>query len=121
MTKQLPNTQDSQDHEESQQARLGSPAARSLLIFAVVAGLVAVGVRFVFRTHLPLTWDSVQFVLGVVDYDIVVHHPHPPGYFLYIHTAKLLGLVGLPPYLACLLYTSPSPRDRQKSRMPSSA
>ena len=24
-------------------------------------------------------------------------------------------------YCACLLYTSPSPRDRQKSRMPSSA
>ena len=24
-------------------------------------------------------------------------------------------------YYACLLYTSPSPRDRQKSRMPSSA
>ena len=24
-------------------------------------------------------------------------------------------------YQACLLYTSPSPRDRQKSRMPSSA
>ena len=27
-----------------------------------------------------------------------------------------LGLLGI-----CLLYTSPSPRDRQKSRMPSSA
>ena len=25
------------------------------------------------------------------------------------------------PYEFCLLYTSPSPRDRQKSRMPSSA
>ena len=25
------------------------------------------------------------------------------------------------PEIACLLYTSPSPRDRQKSRMPSSA
>ena len=25
------------------------------------------------------------------------------------------------PFNACLLYTSPSPRDRQKSRMPSSA
>ena len=24
-------------------------------------------------------------------------------------------------YMSCLLYTSPSPRDRQKSRMPSSA
>ena len=29
----------------------------------------------------------------------------------------MLGLM----LLACLLYTSPSPRDRQKSRMPSSA
>ena len=29
------------------------------------------------------------------------------------------GLIGL--YISCLLYTSPSPRDRQKSRMPSSA
>ena len=26
-----------------------------------------------------------------------------------------------PSVIACLLYTSPSPRDRQKSRMPSSA
>ena len=28
---------------------------------------------------------------------------------------------GMSPYSGCLLYTSPSPRDRQKSRMPSSA
>ena len=28
---------------------------------------------------------------------------------------------GYADYSACLLYTSPSPRDRQKSRMPSSA
>ena len=32
-----------------------------------------------------------------------------------------LGLAGPKFYLSCLLYTSPSPRDRQKSRMPSSA
>ena len=32
---------------------------------------------------------------------------------------KLRGVDLLP--LSCLLYTSPSPRDRQKSRMPSSA
>ena len=31
------------------------------------------------------------------------------------------GAVYLERYLTCLLYTSPSPRDRQKSRMPSSA
>ena len=31
-----------------------------------------------------------------------------------LHTARVIGAI-------CLLYTSPSPRDRQKSRMPSSA
>ena len=31
------------------------------------------------------------------------------------------GLVSTEPCWICLLYTSPSPRDRQKSRMPSSA
>ena len=37
--------------------------------------------------------------------------------FLYVG----LMIVNNEPYLICLLYTSPSPRDRQKSRMPSSA
>ena len=31
------------------------------------------------------------------------------------------GIIGLEVACTCLLYTSPSPRDRQKSRMPSSA
>ena len=35
---------------------------------------------------------------------------------LEIHPGTIYALVG-----PCLLYTSPSPRDRQKSRMPSSA
>ena len=33
---------------------------------------------------------------------------------------RLLRAAGVPLFV-CLLYTSPSPRDRQKSRMPSSA
>ena len=31
------------------------------------------------------------------------------------------GAIGLPVFATCLLYTSPSPRDLGKSRMPSSA
>ena len=34
---------------------------------------------------------------------------------------KFQDKFGLTDYQICLLYTSPSPRDRQKSRMPSSA
>ena len=56
-----------------------------------------------------------------------------PGRLLAVHlmhTALLAGWAGsmalyelaiFDPSDACLLYTSPSPRDRQKSRMPSSA
>ena len=33
----------------------------------------------------------------------------------------IVGRNGVGKSLLCLLYTSPSPRDRQKSRMPSSA
>ena len=40
--------------------------------------------------------------LGFDEMWLTEHHFHPYG-------------------MACLLYTSPSPRDRQKSRMPSSA
>ena len=31
------------------------------------------------------------------------------------------GVLKIEHFCSCLLYTSPSPRDRQKSRMPSSA
>ena len=43
------------------------------------------------------------------------------GKIKYYLERDLLGYGELDVLLSCLLYTSPSPRDRQKSRMPSSA
>ena len=43
-----------------------------------------------------------------------------PGVISRLDSAVIVGLTDLDLY-DCLLYTSPSPRDRQKSRMPSSA
>ena len=39
----------------------------------------------------------------------------------HIRSSAFLIMDGVTPDNDCLLYTSPSPRDRQKSRMPSSA
>ena len=57
--------------------------------------------------------------------DVMVIAPHPDDAELGMGGAILKMLsdglaVGILD-LTCLLYTSPSPRDRQKSRMPSSA
>lgn len=35
-------------------------------------------------------WDSVQFSLGLHEYSIAKHQPHPPGYPFYILMGKLL-------------------------------
>ena len=41
--------------------------------------------------------------------------------FIELHTGKYAELTGHEQHRDCLLYTSPSPRDRTRSRMPSSA
>ena len=48
---------------------------------------------------------------------VIVHAANPPGYR---HWGRLV-LPMLDNTIACLLYTSPSPRDQRGSRMPSSA
>jgi len=46
--------------------------------------------RVPFQSQLLYDHDSVQFALGMRAYDVYLHQPHPPGYFLYVHAAKLL-------------------------------
>ena len=50
-----------------------------------------------FLSRHPFHWDGAQFVLGVHDYSVVLHQPHPPGYPLFIGAAKLISFF-LSPY-----------------------
>ena len=67
-------------------------------------------------TVLEESRDVMQWALSQNDPDdwLDVQHRDPD------HTAAFLDALD-GPFKTCLLYTSPSPRDRQKSRMPSSA
>ncbi len=38
-------------------------------------------------------WDEALFCLGMQRYDVTMHHPHPPGFPVYIAMGKLLRLV----------------------------
>jgi hypothetical protein len=64
---------------------------------ALWAAATAVLARLPFAARRLWDHDSVQFALGVERYDLAAHHPHPPGYPLYIGILKLLAALGVDP------------------------
>ena len=61
-------------------------------------------------------WDRYQNALAEFNLTLSKLSPSPK-----IAEAKNNFARAIPEHLACLLYTSPSPRDQRGSRMPSSA
>lgn len=53
--------------------------------------LLTIITRVPFTSKLLYHGDSVQFALALEKYDITVHQPHPPGYFLYVMLGRLLN------------------------------
>jgi hypothetical protein len=43
-------------------------------------------------SKLLYSWDSVQCALALEKYDVTVHQPHPPGFFLYVMLGRLFNL-----------------------------
>jgi hypothetical protein len=69
---------------------LAAPAGSGLAVLAAVL-LVVAGVAAGHLTSLPTTLediDSVNFALGVRDFDPGQHRPHPPGYPVYVALGK---------------------------------
>ena len=96
--------------------RLESPWWLLLLILFPLIGWVR---RRWFGGRPSLMFSSVQLVRGITG----LAKPRS-GLLLGLlrWTALLLFVIGMArPQWGCLLYTSPSPRDRTRSRMPSSA
>ena len=65
-------------------------------------------------TYFPIAYLTLKGVLANIDPNL-----EDAGQSLGARRGRVFRTVTLP--LACLLYTSPSPRDRTRSRMPSSA
>lgn len=61
----------------------------------LLLGLFAIGVasRLPLRSGVLYTWDSVQYALGMEHFDVAGHQPPPPGAFLYVMLARLLGRI----------------------------
>ena len=82
------------------------------------------------RRHLGITHYDVQLQCGIeMAFGKIAEMKTGEGKtltaslisYLYALRGQGIHVVTFNDYLACLLYTSPSPRDRTRSRMPSSA
>jgi len=66
--------------------------SRQRLIFWI-ATIVCGASRFLAMARTLWDWDEALFCLGMRAYDVTNHHPHPPGFPVYIGAAKLLRLL----------------------------
>ena len=61
---------------------LSSPRADALATLATVAALAAS--RFALLPSGPWDWDETLFARGILKFDLPSHHPHPPGFPLWM-------------------------------------
>lgn len=62
---------------------------RQRVIYWIGAAICAAS-RFLAMSRTLWDWDEALFCLGLRSYDVTSHHPHPPGFPVYIGAAKLL-------------------------------
>lgn len=55
--------------------------------------LVSLVVRWPFRAQFLVNWDAVNFALGIVDFDLATHQPHPPGYLGFVAMGRAVNAV----------------------------
>lgn len=64
------------------------PAGDALLLLAL-----ALAMRLPFQTTMLYHWDSVLYARALAHFDVSESQPHPPGYLLYVGTARAVQLV----------------------------
>lgn len=59
------------------------------------AALITAATRVWGLARSPWDWDELLFSLALHHYDVAMHHPHPPGFPLFIAAAKLVRTLEL--------------------------
>ncbi len=73
-------------------APVPSMARRERVIFWIAA-MVCASSRPLAKAMTLWDWDEALFCLAMREYDVSLHHPHPPGFPLFVGVAKLARLI----------------------------
>ena len=63
-----------------------------------LATLLFTGLHWISRARSLWDWDEALFCLSLRDFDISLHHPHPPGFPIFVVFAKAIHSVGVEPF-----------------------
>lgn len=74
---------------------------RSLIVLSILVALT----RFLALSRTLWDWDEALFSLALHDYDVAAHHPHPPGFPLFVALARVLRVVVTSDFRALQLVT----------------
>ncbi|HEX9500561.1 MAG TPA: hypothetical protein VGA10_02795, partial [Thermoanaerobaculia bacterium] len=66
-------------------------SSRERAIYWIVL-LICAASRLLALSRSLWDWDEALFCLGMRSYDVASHHPHPPGFPVYIAAAKMVRL-----------------------------
>lgn len=58
----------------------------------IVLAVLCAATRLLAMARSFWDWDEALFMLGMRDYDVTLHQPHPPGFPVYIAMARLLRI-----------------------------
>lgn len=62
-------------------------------MIVLIVAIVCAATRFLALARSVWDWDEALFVMALRDYDVTLHHPHPPGFPVYIAIGRLARLL----------------------------
>jgi len=74
--------------------------AKGRLTLPLILFVATVLSRLPFASRMLFHMDSVQYALALKQYDIGLHQPHPPGYFVYVVLGRMMQWIVPDPNMA---------------------
>jgi hypothetical protein len=81
---------DSRAVVDDRQSRLWRAPDRPDWLFSTLLALLVALTRWPALSRTLWDWDEANFALAVANFDVTAHHPHPPGFPLFVGLAKLI-------------------------------
>ena len=73
------------------------------ILLAISFSILIIATRIPFMSKFLYDWDSVNYALSFITFDISRHQPHPPGYIFYVALGRMVNNVFNDPNTALII------------------